>query len=755
MLLLSFSGMAHSQTIKDFSFNFDVDDFTYSEDDGLVKIVSKNKSMVLWGDTLDPALPYLGVSILISPIEEYCSFTADYREVLVRTNAVIEPNPIPVPTNMPQLVNARRHVAYTEGTYPKDNVIYTGTHCMDGYKYLSFLVCPFSYDALNNNIYLKTKVSIKLKLKQSDTKGRDAISNRENIGKNMRNMVRNMVVNGDDIEKLYTKTSMSGRNAMSSVSEPFRYIIVTNETLRPAFEKLARWKTIKGVRTKVVTVEECDSMYPNSTSQIAIKSVLANYYNNGMEYALLGGDTNIVPAQICYHPYTKNHTVDTPADLFYACLDNSFSWNGNGNNIYGEISDNVDFDPEFIVTRTSVSNLAEAEVFINRIIEYESYPKTEGWTKSFLSCGNEIEYSWSVYGRVMSDAQMKGENVYSYGVQSYWQCNWTELFDTFTSYGDDYDATGEHFQIELQKGYTFVDEFSHGWANCWGWLENDTKYTIGMADSLINNGYSVITTIACYTNAFDKISSDFPDETGYYTTCLSEAFIRNPQSGIIAYLGSSRDGWPDCSDLIDEEFYKSLFTGSYKQFGRAAMSAKNAFLPLVTLPDSTHYRCLSMSLNPIGDPEMPIYTETPQLFTNVNITFSNETVNVTTGVSDCRICVSSASDYGNSYYELSDSTNSATFSGVNDDCFVCITKTGYIPYLARVGTSVFLQNETIKSDLHVFSTTTDAGRNVTSLKPQGPVSIEKGKLSVRSQGNVTLKNDFEVKLGAELEIFAP
>ena len=747
------------QTKREYSLKFDEKDFSYLVDDGLMKIISKNKNMVLWGDTIDPAMPYIGVNILISPNEDYYTIETDYNEVLVQTDALVEPNPIPVPTNMPKIKRSRSNISYKEAVYPKGNVVFTGTHLMDGYKYLSFVVCPFRYDALRGYLYLMTDINLRLQLKQYVEKEKVVNSARKEPGRNMRNTVKKLIINGEEMEKFYAKSPMSVKSSSSLVSEPYKYIIVTNETLRPAFEKLARWKTIKGVRAKVVTVEDCYEAYHDSTPQLAIKYVLDNYYNSGMEYALLGGDTDVVPAQICYLP-EHDKTTDTPTDLFYACRDSCFSWDGNGNGIYGEDSDHVDLDPEFIITRTSVSNLAEAEVFVNRIIEYESSPKLEGWTNSFLSCGNEMYYSWSVLGVLMSDAQMQGENVYRNAVQNYWSGNLFELFDTYSNHsnGANYDATEDHIQNELEKGYTFVDEFSHGWVNRWGWLEDSTLYKIDKASNLVNNSYTVITTIACYTNAFDKKSTDFPDETDYYTTCLSEAFIRNPNSGILAYFGSSRDGWIECSSQFDEMFYKSLFTGNDKQFGRAAMSSKNAFSSMATLPYENienNYRKLTMSLNPIGDPEMPIFTWTPQSFANVNINFSNGTVNVTTGVSDCRICVSSASDYGNSYYELSDSTNSATFSGVNDDCFVCITKTGYIPYLARVGTSVFLQNETIKSDLRVFSTTTDAGSNVTTLKPQGPVSIEKGKLSVRSQGNVTLKNDFEVKLGAELEILTP
>ncbi len=73
-------------------------------------------------------------------------------------------------------------------------------------------------------------------------------------------------------------------------------------------------------------------------------------------------------------------------------------------------------------------------------------------------------------------------------------------------------------------------------------------------------------------------------------------------------------------------------------------------------------------------------------------------------------------------------------------------------YVARVGNSVFLQNETIINNLPIFSTTTYAGSDVTTSKPQGPVSIEKGKVTNKCNGTVTIKNNFEVKMGAELEI---
>ena len=754
IFLLLIPTLLFGQRTKDYTLHFDINDFAFTNEDGITHIAS-SKNYFLWGDIIDPSLPHIGVNILVAPTDQYDGLSVKTDEMLALTDAKIEPNPIPVPTGYPQIATRERLVQYKNAVYPKTEIEYTGTHQMDGYKYLSFVICPFRYDALNRQLFLKTNITISIQMSSCSTPAKDndeQLSKR--TGKNMRNLVKEMVVNGNQLETMYDNNSLL--KSINNSSSPYEYVIVTNNALRSSFEKLAHWKTLKGVRTKVITVEECCTVYPNYTSQLAIKSVLATYYANGMEYALLGGDTDVVPIQTCYLPSWTIDTNDTPADLYYACLDNCFSWDANGNHIYGETDDNIDLAPEFIVTRASVSNIDEANTFVNRIIEYESAPNLNGWAKKMLSCGNFLHYYLIKNGLLISDAQNQGEYVYENGVQNYWDGTLFKLFDTYTDNGGaGYEANAEHLQTELEKGYTFVDEFSHAWANTWGYLEDSTKYKLADASSLVNSGYTTITTISCYSNSFDKISTDFPNETHYYTICLSEAFLRNPNSGVLAYLGSSREGWNGYSHYFDEKFYESLLSGNDKQFGRAAMAAKTAYLGNVPTLGFNYYRWLIMTLNPLGDPEMPIYTCTPQKFTNVGVVFTNGSLTVTTGVSDCNICVSSVADNGISYYERSGSTNSAYFSGITDDCYLCITKTGYVPYIARVGSSVYLQNETIANDLHIFSTTTYAGHDVTISKPQGPVVIETGKVSIKSQGTVTLKNSFEVKTGAELEIINP
>lgn len=241
------------------------------------------------------------------------------------------------------------------------------------------------------------------------------------------------------------------------------------------------------------------------------------------------------------------------------------------------------------------------------------------------------------------------------------------------------------------------------------------------------------------TNAFDN------------DVCLSEAFIRNSNSGIIGYLGCSREAWgyADPADLgasfeYNGEFYKGLFTNSHKKFRRTIFDAKNLFIGYCS--SYTTYRWTMFGLNPIGDPEMPVYVDTPQNFDNLKIAFSNGTLNVTTGLSDCTICVS-----GTNYYEVSSGTT-ASFSNVVDGYNLCITKPGYIPFVATIRDSEYLQNTTLTGNNYIVAKDVYAGRDVTTAMPQGNVTISNGNTAICGTNSVTLKNNVTVQPGATLKI---
>jgi hypothetical protein len=270
------------------------------------------------------------------------------------------------------------------------------------------------------------------------------------------------------------------------------------------------------------------------------------------------------------------------------------------------------------------------------------------------------------------------------------------------------------------------------------------KYRTDSAEKLKNLGNTIITTTACHTNAFDQY-------------CLSEAFIRNADSGILGYLGCSRQGWHYTLDDVlglsfdfNGEFYKNLFAISKGRFGEAVTNAKQTFIPLCSTYYSV-YRWIMLGLNPIGDPEMPVFFNTPKFFENLKLSFSSGTLNVNTGESDCTICVSSTNDSGDGYFEVQNGTM-ASFSSVLDGYTVCVTKLGFVPFVATCSNTAFIQNDTITNNYNVVSEYIYAGRDVTTSKPQGEVVVQNGNVELHGKDGVTIKNGFTIQKGATLKI---
>ncbi len=753
LLLLLFTLVTAAQDLKNVSVKFDKNDFTFVYDNARkLYIISNVHNLSYESNTHEPALPYVQVNLLIGENQSYENVRISLDEDMVLTDVVLAPNPHMEKTNSIQtFFEDTATIAYTKAVYPNQDIKYMGTHVLCGYKYVSFLVSPFKYDTIDKKLYLRSNMTLSLNLSDNSTK--QLLSKITPLDvvhdKTIRSCLKNIVINCNQIEDLYGISSVDSTiTSMSTIS--YEYLIITNELLKSSFHDLAEWKTMKGVRCKIITTEQIASLYSGNSLQEKIKRTIKDYYNgtcHGLKYVLLGGDVDIVPSRMCHIGYIKNDTVytegSTPSDMYYACFDGNFEWDANGNGVYGETDDNVDLLPEVVVTRLPVSTPDQVISYTRRIINYERSPNIGELGKKILMGGHPLYYWY--YN--MGDSEIKADSIYAKYIQPYWNCERKKLFNTYEG-----DSTNlfckDNLQFELAKGYTFVDITTHGTQNIWLMKSYLNSYNTSDAQNLTNSGYSIITTVACNTNAFDS------------SCCLSEAFIRNENSGVLGYLGCSRQGWYSTWPLsqgpsfeYNGEFYKKLFTESHGQFGRSVILAKEQYAPLCT-NDSTVYRWIMLGLNPIGDPETYLFLDTPNTF-NANVSYFNGTISINTGVSDCSICVSSLNDFGESYYRVVMGSQ-ASFSNVNDTVSVCLTKPGYIPFyvICKDGDTILVQNESIMGNCSVTANRVVAGSDVTSQVSQGAVVIKDGNVNIRGTHRVTLKNNFKVKAGVRLNVSA-
>lgn len=670
--------------------SFDKEQFVFAQNDaGALEVTVADENMVAgWNDEVNtPGLPWISVNVQVPLGMAYKSFSASISKNKLFDNVVVAENPVPVPTSMAfDLAGFTTLPQYGIMSYPSENVRYTNSSIEDTHVLLHFLVCPFIYDTSAGQLYLVSNMTLNI-CTQPDGTPSSKEERRDRF-------VQQYMADGTSS----ATTDNFGQNAAiksfpSIYTDSIDYVVITSDELAYYFKPWVQWKRQKGVRAKVITVEEIMKASGSGFSkENAIKAYLSIlYYNNGLKYVLLGGDNTVVPSKKCYgYIYVnkeKEEHYDIPTDLFYACLDywhQDFFWDGNRNGINGEENDSIDLSQLVAVTRLPVRTSTDVKTTLIKLMEYEQNPLQRGWNEAFLTAGTRLEYDSTA---VQSDAEIMEDMLFRLYLSKYWKGSRYKFFDTFSDVEDKVmNKDGLHNQLE--NGYAFVDLISHGSETAWNLYPSYTKdcapsnYESADASTLNNTGYTVLTTNACLSNAFDYAGGP----------CLSESLIRNMNSGVIAFLGSSRYGLHTFrtlgySMMYTNRFYQYLLSSSFykeKNFGTVVAAAKASMTGFCKFYS---YRWLQYSINPIGDPETPVYTEMPTEFSGSSATvFKNNVVRVETGVDSCTVCVMSSDDDGETYYEIKKDVCNATFTNVKSDVSVCITKQNYIPkiiYLKR------------------------------------------------------------------------
>lgn len=760
---LSLHTKANSYETKKISLHYNRNDFTYHFDEDSCVLVTTDKYFYAFGsDSYSPALPLISINVLIGDNDEYSEFSCNVVESVLMSNIRMLPNPTCVTTNQ-FYDHEKRHeeVKYSQAEYPQFPVKYVGTHMVDGYRMLGFLVIPLKYDAINGVLLINDTIDLEIKLGKRIHKEKPSHSSNPMVIEN----VRLMVVNKDDIYRLYDLKDISGNRRESSNNNDKSYIVVTNDSLKPFFEPLINWKTRKGIKACVETTEHIDSIINDTISlQLKIKRYLKmckdSFHTN---FVLLGGDDSVVPAQMCYGRYrakdnsgiVRIYEEYTPTDLFYACFGEPFNWNRNGNEKIGEKEDSIDLSQSIVLTRIPVRSISDVKAFVSKQLMYEINPPIENWNNTFLMVGCIIDNYFNQNNEIISDAQKFSEIMYANHIENKgWTGNKKRFYDTGTDFSVNppYILNPQNLQTQLSNGYSFVNICTHGSQTSIG-LDNYTYYERDSAGTLINHQPSIIVTDACNTNAFDS-SVGFNNDP-----CLSESFLRNPKSGVIAYLGSSREGLFSIFDggtsmEFVSTFYDKLFQeADYQGFGKIVNSMRYVFINDCY---EDNHRWIMFGFNPMGDPEMPIYISQPKVFNEVDFNFNSEnhSLRITPNLNNNQVYNISLNGYSDSYFDEEHRLESyIEFNGVPDDVWVCLTSYGYIPYQVRLCSGeMMIQNESLYDRQLFNANKIRIGSNITTSREFGPVIVKGENVVVKATSDVFIKNDFEVKKGASFTI---
>ncbi|MEW6128463.1 MAG: C25 family cysteine peptidase [Acidobacteriota bacterium] len=332
-----------------------------------------------------------------------------------------------------------------------------------------------------------------------------------------------------------TANSLSNLAATSNAAN---LLIISPGAFSAAAENLKTARQSEGYQTAVINIEDVydEFSYGNKSPQ-AIKSFFEYAKNNWQvapKFAVLVGDATYDPRN--YLGYGYNDMIPTKLLGTTQLETASDDWL-------------TDFDndgiPEIAIGRLPVKTSDEASAMVFKLL---SYPSNKPSASALLvSDVNDPKFSFE-----------QANNTLTTILQGHLQVTELQRGD----YPGNTAAAKAQFIAELDSGKAFVNYVGHGYVSVW----RDNLFTSNDARVLTNNKLPVFVGITCMNGYFQDVLQD----------SLGKAMMKS-QGGSIASWVSSGITSPEEQTLINQEFYRQLFSGSGEiTIGEAAARAKLA-----------------------------------------------------------------------------------------------------------------------------------------------------------------------------------
>lgn len=368
------------------------------------------------------------------------------------------------------------------------------------------------------------------------------------------------------------------------------YLIISNPPVDTVFQRLADWKTQKGIPAEVRTVNWVVANYAGEDNAARIRNYMKTLPDSNIQYVLLAGDTAIIPCRFAYAMTCSASIWDRedslPCDLYYADLQGD--WNFDNDGLYGEIEDSIDLYPDLYIGRAPVNSIVQAQNFVDKILTYERNPP-------YAYLDNALLLAEILWNNPYTDQGIHKNHIEEESFPPY-----LEVTKLYESLGNE-NRTAVMNAIRYGQG--LINHDGHGSTSLMG---VGVGYLNFSDMDTISNGEKcgVIFSLGCWTAAFDF-------------NCIAEAWMNNMNGGGVAFVGNSSYGWGSpgnpgfgISDIFDSRFFYSLLAEANYHIGEALALSKAHFIPYSR--EENVYRWHQYELNLLGDPEMMVWTAPPE-----------------------------------------------------------------------------------------------------------------------------------------------
>ncbi len=391
-----------------------------------------------------------------------------------------------------------------------------------------------------------------------------------------------------------------------------KYLIIYPTELGQAYLPLANFRLSQGVELFSQTTEFIYANYNGQDNQAKIRNYIKEVVaDNAITHVTLGADIEHIPERRFWAfdcDFSSNDQENhIPADMYYACLNGD--WNANGNDLYGEDSDEPDYFPEIVLSRIPARTSAEVQAMVSKIIDYEQVNYPDYSTGLGLS-SNLWETSNSVITQQYIEAQYYNDFIEN-----------TILYDEDNNVNNAQYYFNQNPNIVQHTGHCFTQVMA---------LE-DGLINQDFVNNMTNDYAGVVYSIGCWANALDYDS-------------IAEKLMRKDNHGITTFVGNSRYGWgaPNAdafgfSEFYQKEFFKQLFLNNQTNVASLNQLQKIPFVAY--MGGNSVYKWVSYELNTIGDSYFNLIINEPK---QLDVTYNSIGDNYYLSVQDNGIEVNDA-----------------------------------------------------------------------------------------------------------------
>lgn len=424
-------------------------------------------------------------------------------------------------------------------------------------------------------------------------------------------------------------------------------LILTAPSLRSAADSLAAWKNEKGIMTNVF---EVGTGVPDRDTNSEIDVFIQNRFNTTSvkaSYILLLGDSNLIP------PFLINRINDDLGDTIGS--DWFYAWMPGPGPVAAQLA-----TPTFAVGRIPVTTLSDAELVVNKIINYEKNPPGTGGLDDFYNnvvlatefqcCrlgtdqGTAQRTFTEVSEYVRAELLQQGYNVqriyrrtvddgcescdperdpYLGDITPRYYYDGTDLpMDIGPGSGFAWNGDTQDVADAINDGAFLVMHRDHGWPSGW----SNPRFTSTNIVDLLSNGAfrPVVFSINCSSGLFDDEANPGAEGTTATGVYFAERMLRDPD-GAVGVIGDTRvsPSWPNTA--LAKGLFDAIWPGTLPSFGNNTSKRRlgdilnHAKLYLLTQaggdgPDGLSYANLYDMMylyHVIGDPTLEIWTHDP------------------------------------------------------------------------------------------------------------------------------------------------